>query len=148
LAYAELDFADISRDDLVRRSRSPNPEEKARAVKLLAQIDAGTELAKSYPCPVQVIQMGTDLTLVAIGGETTVDYSLRIKRELGNVGRAIWVAGYSNDMFGYLGSRRVIVEGGYEGYSSNFGRFPGPFAIDSEDRIITRMYDLLRSINH
>ncbi len=95
----------------------------------------------------QVVQFGPDLTLVGIGGETTVEYSLRLKRELGD-DTAIWVAGYSNDVFGYLGSRRVILEGGYEGYSANLGRHPGPWATSTEDRIISLVYELTRSINH
>lgn len=146
--HAELDFADISRADLERRARSRNSAEKTRAEELLKKLDAGESLPKSYPCPVQVVQFGTDLTLAAIGGETTVDYSLRLKRELGGGRAAVWVAGYSNDGFGYLGSRRVIIEGGYEGYSANLARHPGPWATTTEDRVIEKFYELSRSINH
>lgn len=60
----------------------------------------------------------------------------------------VWLAGYSNDVFGYLGSRRVIIEGGYEGYSSNLCRQPGPWAPTTEERVIGKAYELLRSINH
>src|SRR5262249_51661480 len=148
IGYVDLDYADISPADLERRARSRDAAEKARAEELLKKAKEPGGLPKSYPCPVQVVHFGTDLTLVAIGGETTVDYSLRLKRELGGSGPAIWVAGYSNDVFGYLGSRRVIVEGGYEGYSANLGRHPGPWATTTEDRIINEVYDLSRSINH
>jgi neutral ceramidase len=86
--------------------------------------------------------------MVAIGGETTVDYSLRLKRELGGGSRAIWVAGYSNDIFGYLGSKRVIMEGGYEGQSSGLTRFPGPWAISTEDRVIEKVYEMIAAVNH
>ncbi|MSU48001.1 MAG: hypothetical protein EXS37_02755 [Opitutus sp.] len=147
LGYAELDYADIGRTDLERRAQSKDAAEKTRAAELLKQLQQGP-LPRSYPCPVQVVQFGADLTLVAIGGETTVDYSLRLKRELATDRPAIWVAGYSNDVFGYLGSRRVIVEGGYEGYSANLGRHPGPWATSTEDRIISLVHELSRSINH
>ena len=147
LGYAELDYADIGRADLERRAQSKNVAEKTRAEELLKQLQQGP-LPRSYPCPVQVVQFGADLTLVAIGGETTVDYSLRLKRELAGERPAIWVAGYSNDVFGYLGSRRVIVEGGYEGYSANLGRHPGPWTTSTEDRIISLVHELSRSINH
>ena len=147
LGYADLEYADITRADLERRIQARDAAEKARAQDYLKQLEAGT-LPRSYPCPIQVVHFGPDLNLIAIGGETTVDYSLRLKRELAGSGRAIWVAGYSNDVFGYLGSRRVIVEGGYEGYSANLGRHPGPWATTSEDRIINLVYDLSRSINH
>jgi hypothetical protein len=124
---------------------------------VLGKLAAGETLPKSGLCPVQVVQFGADLTFVAIGGETTVDYSLRLKRELGQQAPAVWVAGYNNDIFGYLGSRRVILEGGYEGYSSNLSygyddrygdRPPGPFATTTEERVIGKVYDLLRTINH
>lgn len=147
LGHAEIDFADITRADLERRAASKNAGEKTRAEELLQQLQKGA-LPRSYPCPVQVVQFGSDLTLVAIGGETTVDYSLRLKRELAGAGAAVWVAGYSNDGFGYLGSRRVIVEGGYEGYSANLGRHPGPWATSTEDRVISMVYELSRAINH
>lgn len=63
--------------------------------------------------PVQVIRFGDDLSLVALGSEVVVDYSLRLKRELANKA-IVWVAGYSNDYGGYIPSRRVLAEGGYE----------------------------------
>lgn len=63
--------------------------------------------------PVQVVKFGDALTLVALGSEVVVDYSLRIKRELaGSAG--VWVAGYSNDYSGYIPSERIQEEGGYE----------------------------------
>ena len=76
--------------------------------------------------------------------------SVRLKREMASAPHALWVAGYSNDVFvGYLGSRRVIIEGGYEGYgtTSAIGH-PGPWATTTEDRVIDKAYELIRSINH
>ncbi|MBI2933390.1 MAG: neutral/alkaline non-lysosomal ceramidase N-terminal domain-containing protein [Planctomycetes bacterium] len=66
-----------------------------------------------YPFPVQLWRVGSDLAWVALGGETVVDYSLRIKNELG---RETWVTGYANDTMGYVASARVLGEGGYESY--------------------------------
>ena len=148
--YADLDYADITPADLERRARSRSKAEKTWAEDLIKQAAEKGGLPQSYPCPVQVVQFGTDLTLVAIGGETTVDYSLRLKREMASAPHALWVAGYSNDVFvGYLGSRRVIIEGGYEGYgtTSAIGH-PGPWATTTEDRVIDKAYELIRSINH
>ncbi len=61
-------------------------------------------------------KLGTELTWVALGGEVVVDYSLRLKSELGQ-GKT-WVTGYSNDVMCYIPSERVLEEGGYEGASS------------------------------
>ena len=148
-AYGTVDiqYADISPADLKRRSQSKVQSEKNRADALLKQVAAGKEIPQSYPCPVQVVKFGPDLTLVAISGETTVDYSLRLKREMAGGHPAVWVAGYSNDYFGYLGSRQVILGGGYEGYSANLGRHPGPWATDTEDRVIGKAYELIQATN-
>ncbi len=85
--------------------------------------------------PVQVIQFGNDLTLVALGTEVVVDYSLRIKQELfEQEGPAIWVAGYSNVYSGYIPSKRVLLEGGYEASR--------PYQPDVEERIISKVLEL------
>lgn len=90
----------------------------------------------SHQYPVQLVQLGNQITLAALGSETTVDYSLRIKQEV----RAplIWVAAYSNDYSGYVPSRRVAVEGGYEAAND--------FTIDVEDRIMGKVRELLPAI--
>ncbi|QDT95414.1 neutral/alkaline non-lysosomal ceramidase N-terminal domain-containing protein [Gimesia aquarii] len=85
--------------------------------------------------PVQVIQFGNDLTIVALGTEVVVDYSLRIKQELFEPeGPAIWVAGYSNVYSGYIPSKRVLLEGGYEASR--------PYKPDVEERIIGKVLEL------
>lgn len=63
--------------------------------------------------PVQVIKLGETLTMVTLGSEVVVDYSLRLKKELAGPA-SIWVAGYSNDYSGYIPSSRIQEEGGYE----------------------------------
>ncbi|MAX39411.1 MAG: hypothetical protein CME33_22965 [Gimesia sp.] len=90
--------------------------------------------------PVQVIQFGNDLTLVALGTEVVVDYSLRIKQELyETAGPAIWVAGYSNVYSGYIPSKRVLLEGGYEASR--------PYKPDVEERIIGKVLELDQQLN-
>jgi len=64
--------------------------------------------------PVQVIRLGSDVTLVALASEVVVDYSLRLKRQLARPPAMVWVAGYCNGYFGYIPSNRVLEEGGYE----------------------------------
>ena len=94
----------------------------------------------------QVIRLGDDVLLVALGMETTVDYALRIKSEFTLPdGPAVWVAGYSNDVLAYIPSRRVLMEGGYEGGESMiyFGR-PGPFGAAVEEIIVEKVADLMR----
>ena len=72
----------------------------------------GGELPRAYPAPFSVWQFGGSLTLVAFSGETVVDYATLAEQRLGPLN--LWVAGYSNDLFGYLPSARLLSEGGYE----------------------------------
>lgn len=92
-----------------------------------------------FAYPVQVIRFGDDLMLVALGSEVTVDYSLRLKFELTKPGGpAVWVAGYSNVYAGYIPSRRVLLEGGYEAASR-------PWAPSLEERIVAKVHELVQN---
>ncbi len=109
-----LPFADLpSRDKLVEDSLNKDRYIASRARHLLQQIKEKGSLAGAYPYPVQAWQLGNDLTFVALGGEVVVDYSLRLKKELGR--DDTWIAGYTNDVMAYIPSLRVLKEGGYEG---------------------------------
>ncbi len=93
----------------------------------------------TYPYPVQAWRFGSEMTLLALGGELVVDYSLRFKEKYG--WDKLWVAGYSNDVFGYVPSLRVWKEGGYEGGGAfQFTSFPGRFR-ESVDSIVTAKVD-------
>lgn len=144
--FAELPFAPVTRAELEQRVRGKRGVETQRSSQLLRLLDSGENLPASYPCPLQVVSFGPGLTMVAMGGEPTVEYSLRLKRELGSERRAIWFAGYSNESLGYVGSRKVIEEGGYEGQSANLGRHPAPWTPDVEDRVIAKVHELFRSL--
>jgi neutral ceramidase len=94
----------------------------------------------NFPYPVQVIRFGDDLTLIALGSEVVVDYSLRLKSELTRPdGPAIWIAGYSNVYSGYIPSRRVLLEGGYEARSR-------PWKPSLEERIVGRVHKLVERL--
>lgn len=84
--------------------------------------------------PVQVARFGEALTVVALGSETTIDYSIRLKRELSK-DSATWVVGYSNDYTGYVPSLRVLKEGGYEAQAG--------WAEDVEERIVKKVHELV-----
>lgn len=110
--------------------------------RLLKILRSGKSLPTSYPYPVQVMQFGNDLSLVALGGETVVDYARRLQREL--KGKRIWVAGYSNEVFAYIPSERVLIEGGYEGgLAMKYFGIHGPFQPGLETRIMDLVKKLL-----
>lgn len=143
--HALLDYEPLPKAELAAFTPAAFPPEVVeRAAALTRTLDRG-ERPPPLPCPVQVLRFGRDLTLVAIGGEVVVDYSLRLKRELAG-GGAVWVAGYSNHVFGYLGSRRVLEEGGYEGISANTRilNHPGRFAYTAEETVVGKVHELVR----
>lgn len=145
MKYVDLEFAPPpDRDSLVILQQSPVHYTKRRASALLNQLDEGG-IPTTYSYPVQVIRFGDDVTMVALAGEVVVDYSLRLKQELAG-SAAVWIAGYSNDVFGYVPSLRVLTEGGYEGRGAmEFTTLPGPFAPSVEDRIVTTVRELARN---
>ncbi len=138
-----------TREELLERAKSKNKYDKSYAEALLAELDDKGKLRDSYPFPVQVVRFGDRLTLVALGGETVVDYSLRLKREL--AGPQVWVAGYSNDVMAYIPSKRVLLEGGYEaGGSMKYFRttlHPGWWHESLEERIVAKVHELNRRIS-
>jgi glycerophosphoryl diester phosphodiesterase len=146
LEEATLDFAPpASRDELLKLRASKDQGDQRKADFLLAELDRNGRIKSTYDYPIQVVQFGGDLTLVALAGEVVVDYSLRLRREL--PGRALWVAAYSNDVFGYVPSQRVLQEGGYEaGGAFRFSTLAGPFAPSVEERIVSKTHELVKKI--
>jgi hypothetical protein len=95
--------------------------------------------------PVQAIRLGTDLALLALGGEVVVDYSLRSKKEFPS--ETLVVAGYSNDVMCYIPSLRVLREGGYEAdHSMIYYGQPGPFDEDVEETIFKTIRQVMRRV--
>jgi len=143
VAYGEveLEFAPLpARDELAQLEASGNATEKRRATRLLKQLSEPGGVKMTYSYPIQVVHFGRDLTLVALAGETVIDFSLRLKRELPG---PVWVAGYSNDVFSYVPSRRVLEEGGYEGRDAiSSSSLPGPFAPSVEERIVGKVREM------
>jgi putative heme-binding domain-containing protein len=127
------------RDELRKDARSSNVYIARRAERLLADLDAGKSIRRTYPYPVQLWQLG-ELRWLFLGGEVVVDYALRLKRALGP---ATWVAGYTNDVMAYIPSRRVLREGGYEGANAMvYYNLPTVWSEDIEDQIITDIHKL------
>ncbi len=136
-----------TRDDLKRQLEGSNKYEARRAKLLLAEIERKGNLSPTYPYPVQVWKLhgaigGDDLTWIALGGEVTVGYSVRLKRELGP-GRT-WVTGYANDVMAYVPTRGVWDEGGYEGAGAMvYYGLPTRWAPTVEELIVEKVHDLV-----
>ncbi|MFH1920119.1 MAG: neutral/alkaline non-lysosomal ceramidase N-terminal domain-containing protein [Planctomycetota bacterium] len=82
------------------------------ARRMLAALDRNESLPTCHTAPLAVWQFGEDLTLVGISCETVSAYVPLVEKALGP-GR-LWIAGYSNEIDGYLPDAAIVAEGGYE----------------------------------
>lgn len=141
-----LPFASTpSRDRLQAEAAQSYTALRNRARRFLKMLDEGQSLPTEYPhYPIQVWHLGP-LRWIALGGEVVVDYSHRLKRELGG-NHPIWVTAYANDVMAYIPSERVLAEGGYEGDSSmiEYGQ-PSKWKTGIEEKIVTAVRELIES---
>jgi Neutral/alkaline non-lysosomal ceramidase, N-terminal len=134
-----------TRADFEEKLRSDDIYVRKHAEAMLKIIDKDGHAPSSYPYSLEVWQFGSSLTMVALAGEVVVDYDLRLKKELG--ANDLWVAGYSNDVFAYIPSERILKEGGYEGGGAMiyYGQ-PAAFAPGIEETIIREVHDVVGSL--
>jgi hypothetical protein len=136
-AFAQVDLPYdhvMTRKELVAFTDDENVIRKRWAVRMVKKLDAGERFAPTYPYPVHVWRLGQEMLVIGMGGEAVVDYALRFKAKYG---AGTWVCGYADDLVAYIPSRRVWLEGGYEGGSFLFeyGRPALRWAGDVEERI-------------
>lgn len=144
--YVEIDlpFADLpSREKLADETLSKDRFVAARARLLMKEMQTKGALKSTYPYPIQAWQLGDNLTWLALGGEVVVDYSLRLKKENGDLS----VIAYANDVMAYIPSKRVLQEGGYEGATSMiyYGQ-PAVWNPRLEDMIVDSATSLIRAV--
>ena len=114
---------------------------------LLTTLDQKGSLPASYPCPIGLVKFGGDLTLLALSGEVVVDYSIRLKKELGHKSK-LWITAYANDVFAYIPSRRILEEGGYEPDTSmHYYGLTGPWAPEVEDILVGKVHQMVNAVH-
>ena len=135
LEEVPLEFLPVPpRQQLIEEATSADIAVQTKAAYLLRATKDGRALPTSYPCPVHAVRFGKELLLIALGGEPVVDWAKIFKSHF--VGPHVWVAGYCNDMFGYLPTVRVQREGGYEaGRAMLWSALPMPFTETAEQRV-------------
>jgi hypothetical protein len=133
-----------TREELLTRVQSDRLHLGARDVArhFLGVLDRDGALPKSLDYPITTWTFGNDLAMVFLPGEVTIDYALRLKRELD--GSRLWVTAYANAMPCYICSKRLLGEGGYEVDSSmvSYGQ-PSRLAPEAEDEIIRTVKSLV-----
>ena len=111
----------------------------------LDRVQRGETIPAELNYPVQVWNFDNKMAMVNLAGEVVVDYSTRLKEELG--AEHLWINAYSNDVPCYIASRRVIKEGGYEPESSMYYYDkPSPFAAEVEDIIVKTVHELIAPV--
>jgi hypothetical protein len=98
-----------------------------------------------FQYPVQAIRFNRDLTILGMGGEVVVDYSLNMKKQY--PAENLFVAGYCSEVTCYIPSLRILTEGGYEANSSMiFYGLPGPFANNVEELVTGAIEKVMKGV--
>ena len=133
-----------AREELQKRAENSRLRLGARDVArhFLRILDRDGALRQSLDYRITTWTFGGDLAMVFLPGEVTIDYALRLKRELD--GSRLWVTAYANAMPCYICSKRLLDEGGYEVDSSmvSYGQ-PTRLAPEAEDKIIREVKALV-----
>lgn len=133
------------REQLERDAAAGSDYPQRKAKHLLARLEREGTIPLTQTCPLLAAQFGEELLFVGISGETVVDYSRLCKAEF--AGRAVWVTGYNDDVFAYLPSQRVLLEGGYEGRTGIVHQLvPTPFLPSVEDRVMGGLRRLVNQV--
>jgi len=111
------------------------------AKRILQAQERNEPVPTHYPTPLALWQFGDDLTLVAISGEVVSDYVPLVAERIGS--ERLWVAGYSNQVFGYLPSAKVVAEGGYETLGLVSAHI-GWFSADAEEVLLGAIGEMSR----
>ncbi|MGB4728691.1 MAG: neutral/alkaline non-lysosomal ceramidase N-terminal domain-containing protein [Thermogutta sp.] len=148
VAEAELEFAPHTREmfqeELEKALAAKDIYREGRARRMLELYDKGQPM-RSLALPLQVVRFDKSLTILAIGGETCVEYALRCKREYPH--ENLVVIGYANEVMCYIPSKHVLLGGGYEPVSSMiYYGMPGPFAENVEEVIMASIHKLLERV--
>ena len=138
LEYVSLALSLPTREEFEKRLEEKDVFRKRHAQRMLRLFNENGKLPSNYSYPIQICQLGQELTLVALAGEVVVDYALRLQKELKT--RSLWTIAYANDVFAYIPSVKVLKEGGYEAYQSGiYYGMPGPFTEAVEDLIVDKV---------
>ncbi len=112
------------------------------AAGILARMDRQESLPTALGYPITVWSFGDRLSMVFLSGEVVVDYALRLHRQLDQ--QRLWITAYAHrSMPGYIVSRRVLQEGGYEALSSMM-----PLAPEAEDSLVAGVCRLVPAAFH
>jgi hypothetical protein len=142
MTTVDLDIVPVSVEKFNEELFGDNRYRAARARFILGAVDKGFDV-NTLRYPVQAVRFGNDFTILALGGEVVVDYSLNAKKRYPD--ENLFVAGYSKEVPCYIPSVRILREGGYEPETSMiYYGLPGPFDESVEQKIFSAVDRVMR----
>lgn len=124
--------------------QNPNPVVQNWAKHFQSSKDLPDAIVTQIPFEVQTLSLGSAFALVALSGEMTVEYALRLKKELAPHFDHMLICAYANHIIGYVPVKRQIPEGGYEVTTNQYHlKRTGPYVAQTEDQICQTVYHLL-----
>jgi neutral ceramidase len=108
---ANLPLMSLTKDELLPFAARKTTE-NLMAKHMIKMLEQGKTLPTHYPAPVAAWGFGDDLVLVGLPSEVVADYALNLYADRPDT--PLWVASYTNDLFGYVPSAQIVREGGHE----------------------------------
>jgi len=135
-AYSEVNLTFTTQptiEELTKMEKEKEGYQKKWAASQLEILRKNGSLITSYPYPVQIWKLG-DQSIMTMGGEPVVQYSIELKKLFGP---DVFVMGYANDVMAYIPSETILKDGGYEGELSQmvYG-MPGKWDSDIQVKIL------------
>ena len=135
-AYSEVNLTFTTPptiEELTKMEKEKEGYQKKWAASQLEILRKNGSLITSYPYPVQIWKLG-DQSIMTMGGEPVVQYSIELKKLFGP---DVFVMGYANDVMAYIPSETILKDGGYEGELSQmvYG-MPGKWDSDIQVKIL------------
>lgn len=101
------------------------------------KLDRREAIDRHMPFEIQTLRFGNQLAICTLPAEMTVEYGLRLKRELNGDFKHVLPLAYTNNGIGYVCVKRQRPEYGYEAWDANLYWFrTGRWEEDTEQRIV------------
>ncbi|HNC23710.1 MAG TPA: hypothetical protein PLU52_05850 [Opitutaceae bacterium] len=110
----------------------------------LGYLDRGARPPTGLGFELQTVIFGRSLALIAMSGEMSAEYGLRLVRDFTPRFSQVWPMAYANEILGYVPAERQIPEGGYEVIGSmRFLGKTGPLESGTEAKIFREVSAML-----
>jgi len=109
--YVDLPLRSFALEEIERLAKGPIWK-SYNGRRMLNAMKQRRKLPSSYRAPVAFWRFGNSLSLVGLPGEVVGEYVPLIQKALKS--EPLWISAYNNDVFGYLPTKAILEEGGYE----------------------------------